>query len=1285
MPELQKKYNIRHLSGDRSQSKIELFITPYERTQIEVAALTRVKTKVEYQKLIHLMHLRDSLVNRWSISRIFQSNIIAEGMVTPPSLYASFVDDKTGRPSQFQFYKDLSVEDLYQERIQSQIEGLSAQLKDLPLGSPAQYRKLITQFCESFGELKGFLSSDLEGVVANLIYVEETTLDRRVGQIIVESSFPQDDLRPSEIAKRIAEIAFHSRKSSLLTALLRRTKIDLAFTRGYLEANEEGYTTEAEIERAEEVTKLPPEDLKKADQVLDSFLVSIEQAWKTKLIDRIKKHYDTNLPKGKAAETNKRYAEFFNRILDDSIDGALGAKQVKNYNGARNKLRALPSDTAQSLKSAGVPVRTDCVSAGFGAAACTHQVNADAYLARLDAEGDLGMSWVIPWIPTQIADLFTKKIENLQKNDPSTWKVLKSASEDQVLMKEVAMFFEELNKAHQEAIASKQQQLDQKILDLSQSLAKKLKSNPNLDLKASQEFQKIQTLQKRIEEAGQTPEESVLTESMYQATAKKIFTAYIAKVATPPITPKPTPEPTDANAVGSRIRFPSRWDYISPRDATYVKPPVMPITTPIYLPGNALRAQKVIELGKLFSLLGFGWEFFNQFKYDKNLVQDAKAVPFVLIGGLLTKPYSSAAQRMGNVIKLSARKQKVSAISEISRTAAAQKFLGESIMASTYTRVPFLRIQAGEEEDAPTGLERLESAYSLGKGWNRDQAHQTFISLLKTAVQNDRSKVEDAALANPLQPAENETFKKIFRSQAHNRSLFVSSAGAAKNRVESWDQQLKSETRTSAEKWNDRIHKIAGVLFIASMVFLLWEFLPIIIPAVGGVISPASVVFSSFSVLGMSGSVIAGFLSGSNLLVQMFFMAMVVSQGQVAFFTLPAQLQYQKEIANSTIGLSSTSARIVAPAERASRENIQALQDEIRTAKIVTGVGAAVQLAFLPLQIKQLSRGFGYTGKVALGRLGQVNPELAESMKAYSLSDLVERFGYAKGSKMYFERYTSALAAAKPVRAVNGGATLVQAQQLLAESLATKLSNSVEVGALFEARLAFLKDKVLTLQKRAEKYFAITQGAKKKDLGETVKLYFGKEISTLGFKLNHPQVKVYIRSRVAQAMEAGEFSEIEYGTQKYLLKAFLLRLKAEKMMLEALHLRRAVDRLKALEAANGGAVGTHEIFTDYVGLQNLDHLDALFKWAVKHPDYQDNAFGELLRQARQASKDYKIIVDDISRLSKKDQATYEAMNGNADVVVNDDLTLKLGTGQTVDPSADEFFVVPGLGLGLDPQ
>jgi hypothetical protein len=139
------------------------------------------------------------------------------------------------------------------------------------------------------------------------------------------------------------------------------------------------------------------------------------------------------------------------------------------------------------------------------------------------------------------------------------------------------------------------------------------------------------------------------------------------------------------------------------------------------------------------------------------------------------------------------------------------------------------------------------------------------------------------------------------------------------------------------------------------------------------------------------------------------------------------------------------------------------------------------------------------------------------------------------------------------------------------------------------------------------------------------------------------------------------------------------------MMMEAIHLRRAVDQLKALETANGGVVGTQEVFAEYVGLQNLDHLDALFKWAARHPAYQDTPLGTMLKEARRASKDYKIIVDDISRLSPKERAIYEAMNGHADVVVNDDLTLQLGPGQTLDPSADEVFVVPGMEFGLDPQ
>ncbi|NDD92987.1 hypothetical protein EBZ37_13010, partial [bacterium] len=412
-----------------------------------------------------------------------------------------------------------------------------------------------------------------------------------------------------------------------------------------------------------------------------------------------------------------------------------------------------------------------------------------------------------------------------------------------------------------------------------------------------------------------------------------------------------------------------------------------------------------------------------------------------------------------------------------------------------------------------------DRAYSQNSGWNRESAKSIFVSLLKTAALNDVGKVEEGIRANPTLPVQDENFKKIFRAQAHNRNVLKNALSRSKlSWVESWDEDLKKETRTTSEKWSDRMNQIAGWLFLCTMVFLLFEFLPVLIPVLGGVMPTASAFLAGFSFYGVSvGSMLAGFLSGSNLLVQMFFMATIAAQGQVAFFTLPAQLQYQKEIANSTVGLTANSTRIVAPAERVSRENIQVLQDEIRSAKIVTGIMGAIQVAFIPLQVKQLARGFGHSGKVALTRFGAASPELAESMRSYSLSELVGKYGYAKGSKMYVERYTSALLSNKPVSAVNGGAALTQAQELLANSLSTHLSSSTELAGMLEGRIAFLKEKIGTLQAQGKQYFGVTQGKKVKDIDEALRMFFGKELSTLGFHLQHPQVKILIRERVAQA------------------------------------------------------------------------------------------------------------------------------------------------------------------------
>lgn len=856
-------------------------------------------------------------------------------------------------------------------------------------------------------------------------------------------------------------------------------------------------------------------------------------------------------------------------------------------------------------------------------------------------------------------------------------------------MANLGQFFETLNKLHTEAVRKKQDEILKSIEKLSEKLAKEIKKNPEMNQKDSNIYPQILEAYKRVEAVGFLPEESVLNEEMYQAAAKEQFEAFIKKASVAPKIDPPAPkepqEPKyeDLRRVKKTLEVP---------DATYVDTRVVPDLNRTMLDNYMKRAERVASLGKLFSLLGFGEELFKLYRYDSRLKgPKGEGVPFAAIESLYPKPDAATLGKLGGAVKSEVRLGKVQAISEIARTALSQKLLSELIIADTYTRTPFLRIQQGEDDKAPTGLERLEKAYSQKSGWNQEKAQEVFTSLLQVAAQNDAGKVEDAIHAMPTNPVQDESFRKIFRSQAYNRNVLLSILPKAKAfGVRSWDDDLKKETRTSSEKWNDRLDQIAHWVLIGTVVVLAWQYLPMLIPALGALKASAVAYLSGLSIFGMSGSMILGFLSVNNFLVQinpfvqMLVVAQIAAQGQVAFFTLPAQLRYQEEIANSTVGLTAKTSRVVAPAERASRENIRVLQEEIRAAKISTGIMTAIQVAFVPMTVRQISRGFGHSGKVALSRFGVTSPELAASMKQYSLGELISKFGYAKGSKMYVERYTTALMTNKPIRAVNGGATIHQAQELLANSLSTHLSNSTEVATLLEGRISFLKERIPILQDQAKKYFGITQGRKVKEIDEAVRMFFGKELSALGFRLQKPQVKIAIREKVAAAMEQGLFTEIEFGSEKYLLKAFLLRMEAEKFMYEAVFLKRQLDQLRSFEVAAGGPAGTREIFLEFTRFEQIETLDALLKWGATHPEYQSSAFGKLLGQARQASKDFKIIADDISRLTPKERAMYEAMNGESDVIINNDLTLQLGSGSANGSSSDEFLVLPGLSMGLRP-
>ncbi len=1270
MTELQKKYNIRHSANDPELNHVDLFIPHYDRMQIEIAALSKLKNKVEYQKLIHLMHLRDSLVNRWSMKRIMRS-FGQETWVTPPSLYATFSEDTVSKPSDFKFSRDLSVEDQYQVKVVDSLERLELLLQNKALGSPTAYRQLVRKFYDSFSEMKG-ISIDAEAVVANLYYVEETSLKHSARRILLDSSFPQDDLRPGPIAARIAVNTFKVRKAAILTTLIKRIKIDLATLRGYLEPDENGMVEESAIDDALEYIKLSKEDLLRAEKAIDPFFEGLSPVWRQNLVLVITEDYANALAGGESRAARDRFQEFYTGVLEGSANGIFAVKQVNSYEAAKRKLDMVSGKIAETFDRKKVPTSNQCHSAGVagaGYASCVTWVNSNRYLSRLDARADVGMAWVTPWTPGQIASLFSKKLEVIEKYDADTWKQVEILTEDQELMANLRQFFETLNKLHTEAVRKKQGEILKGIEKLSEKLAKEIRKNPEMNQKDSKIYPQILEAYKRVEAVGFLPEESVLNEEMYQAAAKEQFEAFIKKASV-------APKYEDPLRVKNIPAVP-----VSTYVATRVLPDLNRSMPDNYVKDNYMkRAERVARLGKLFSLLGFGEELFKLYRYDSRLKgPKGEGVPFAAIESLYPKPDAATLGKLGGAVKSEVRLGKVHAISEIARTALSQKLLSELIIADTYTRTPFLRIQQGEDDKAPTGLERLEKAYSQKSGWNQEKAQEVFTSLLQVAAQNDAGKVEDAIHAVPTNPVQDESFRKIFRSQAYNRNVLLSILPEAKaSGVQSWDDDLKKETRTSSEKWNDRL---GGIPWYVTFGILL---LPLGFWAIG-LIWPSVVAFlSGVSIFGMSGSVILGFLSANNFFVQMFFIAQIAAQGQVAFFTLPAQLRYQKEIANSTVGLTSKTSRVVAPAERASRENIRVLQEEIRAAKISTGIMTAIQVAFVPMTVRQISRGFGHSGKVALSRFGVASPELAASMKQYSLGELISKFGYAKGSKMYVERYTTALMTNKPIRAVNGGATIHQAQELLANSLSTHLSNSTEVATLLAGRISFLKERILILQDQPKKYFGVTQGRKVKEIDEAVRMFFGKELSTLGFHLQHPHVKIAIRGKVAAAMEQGLFTEIEFGSEKYLLKAFLLRMEAEKFMYEAVFLKRQLDQLRSFEVAAGGPAGTREIFLEFTRFEQIETLDGLLKWGATHPEYQGSAFGKLLGQARQASKDFKIIADDISRLTPKERAMYEAMNGESDVIINEDLTLQLGSGSANGSSSDEFLVLPGLSMGLRP-
>ena len=1269
--EFQQKFHVRHSKNDPNPGQVELFIPPYERTQLEATALGRVKSKLNYQKLLHLSHLRDGLVNRWALKRVVPS-MIHEGLSAPPRGYDSFSGETVNRPSSFAFFRDLEVEDRYQTRIKDPLQELRKALQNMPLASEPEYRDLVREYFDAFSQFDHF-QFDPAPMVANLFDLEERALEDTSEALILEANFPQDELTSAGIAERTARSAFQVRKSGILKALLQKAKLELAIWNLYVEPDEDGMVSQEAFTEAARFFKIPESDIVRAAKVVDSRLRRWEESWRVRMREKIKALYrDRILPAEKTA-ARKRYESFFRQTLKSAAPGMFYLKQLEHYDAVRNQIGKITESDLNSLNHQTIPLTVECAASGAAvgviSSSCVTRVRADYYLSGLDASADMGMSWVIPWTSEQIRTLLQEKIRLLKEENPTKFEEIKDVVQDPG----IEYFFNELKKREEKLILAKKLDLQSEKQKISEKLAVFLERNPGAVMEETALYREMSQLQERIESVGIDHRESVLTGEMYESAALTAIANRIDDLYRK--IPDALKELEKDRGQESSKEFKVRATIMAPDALTVNLTGKKDAENRMRLVVTN-RRNTMIALGKAFTLLGFHKTLLAPFWSKIGVVvSDYRGSGAVShLETTFPKPDANTRKIFGDLIRNDPREARGDALSEITRSAWSQRTLAESAVEKIYLQAPFLRIREGDDLMAPTGLERLSKAFSPVGGWNQPQARAIFDSLIQTAVRNDAGKVENAILARPDLPGEDPGFKKIFKAQATQRALLQASFfGQKKEELGQWEEELRLETRTTSEVWNDRFISFSQWMMVPILVFLLWELMPVLVPAFGFSFSTASAVFSGFA----GGPILLGALNGSNFLVQLFFISTVATQGHVAFFTLPAQMQYEREIANSTVGLSGSSERIALPSERVSTEQLALKAEEVESARMMTGVGAAVQLVFLPMQVKSFLRWSGVSGRVALHSLGRASPEMAQAVEAPSLESLIRQHGYSKGSRLYLDRYRAAVLKGKPVSAVNGAAQLSDAQKMLANALGVKLSNSSELAAFLEARIAHIGTEEAAVLEEARNHFQVVRGSKVRTVEEAVRLQIGAALAKIKFRLQRPAFRIGIRKSFKQAVLRGMNQEMAQGTENHLLRAFILLKEAESLMQEAAFLRWQVARIRELEASAGGAVGTTELFLDFTRLQNLRNLDDLLEWGVRQSKYGGTSFGRLLEDARKSSKDFKIIAEDIQNLSPRDREILGGRNGEVDVIIGEDFQLHAAPAKGFSGEEVDFYIVPG--------
>ncbi len=1014
-------WHVQSPSGDFE--KVEYGVGAQELADLETQALQEVPSEERYKKLLQLSIVRERMTNRWAISRLIGAQFDNSAFNACAMDLYSF-SSKTN---------DTAYQALWQADRADELNAVKTQLasviENLPIVSKEDVKELLLDFYSNWDsthvkelvqrqqlgatqpkdEFEAFLAEQDKKSIQSFSDTAEkaiTAIEKEVSEVpkgeknkrsfvaVADANFPADRWDVQSVSARVAWAAYHLREKLLVDLLVNKAK-------------QSGV----------------PEVLKDQDRARDL------------AYELVRKKMELNHVTGGGAVYRFKVQSYVSAAMGSTeASKAVGVTRAERMKGMEKRVypvleRVAQADYVKNNISELLKNREFINS-------ITSDLSNMLYLANGSVDYNLGYVPAVPLVKDrvrlytadQLSLFFVKKMKYWRSmGDKTLWifskktkdaedigKVLDQVSEHPIVMRGVHQFFAELNKAYTASITERKltpsdiTPSNTPLADLLFPVAQLsyLKFAASLTNPQAQEGQQSNFLPK-VEDQRHALNLYVHAMSLLNIAGKMDEYEYIQ----------------EQQNVSAILNVHKELAFMMPAQATS-------------------SGKKLVKGKRTFLPNGF------------NI-----AVPFYRV-----KSAKRVSDRVHSPLDmelvLNETNVQKNALDQVAHSLLDQKLAADVIKDALMDESPILAIHDRNQLENPRLADRAVQYYHVSSGLDKTLMQKPLVQAIYTAGANTKSLVEEACDAKPK--LDNEAFKRIFSSAKNLRAEII----RQDRRFGTYDEALRLEYRSPWETFkDDYLDRACMIIMWATLIALSIYFAPIVYTGLSSVLASGSWMTFGMAAKGAYEATLAAggyqalistvFMSkAASSLTALIFLVQAVVWTHVNCYELPAQLQYQLQVAQSQIG--------VFKKGEISNSEIERFNEEIHAKKVSTYVLVGFQAIFIPgivrgvvatagVSTKGATTLLGTTTKGALNTIAEGSPEakvLVEKITQPSLTEAIAEDGFYAGSKKYFGQKFQSIGAVGRATTLGTGASREAIQELQAESFSTTFES--DPGAIVE-------------------------------------------------------------------------------------------------------------------------------------------------------------------------------------------------------------------------------------------